>query len=67
MPTLLPLGIEALSQFLGWTIAAPIYLVLTLAECAIVVVLYRFVLVWQGNLLQAREQRILETVTSRAA
>ena len=65
-PTLLPLGIEALSHFLGWTTAAPICLVLTLAECALVVVLYRFALDWQGGLLQAREQRILETVTSRA-
>ncbi len=66
-PTLLPLGIEALLHFLGWTQTAPICLVLTLVECALVVVLYRLALNWQGGLLQAREQRILETVTSRAA
>jgi len=65
-PTLLPLGMEALWRFLGWTAAAPVCLVLTLAECAIVVVLYRLALEWQGSLFQAREQRILETVTSRA-
>jgi ABC-2 type transport system permease protein len=66
-PTLLPLGLEALAQFLGWWPAAPICLVLTLAECTIVVVLYRFALGWQGRIFQAREQRILETVTSRAS
>jgi ABC-2 type transport system permease protein len=63
--TLLPLGIEALLKLLGWMEGTPICLLLTLAECAAVVILYRVSLVWLGELLQAREQRILESVTSR--
>jgi len=65
--TLLPLGIEALLVFVGWPEAAPICLVLSLAECAVVVIIYHFSMVWQGDLLQVREQRILEIVTNRAA
>jgi len=64
--TLLPLGTEAVLRFLGWPAGAPIYLVLSLGECAVIVILYHFSLVWQGDLLQAREQRILESVTNRA-
>jgi hypothetical protein len=64
--TILPLGIEVMLGFLGWPASAPVYLVLSLVECALVVVIYRFALAWQGDLLQAREQRILEVVTSRA-
>ena len=43
----------------------PVCLLLSLAECAAVVLLYRLSLDWLGDLLQAREQRILETVTNR--
>ncbi|MEJ7640091.1 MAG: hypothetical protein WKF75_19525, partial [Singulisphaera sp.] len=64
--TLLPLGIEALLKFLGWTEDAPICLLLSLAECAAVVIIYRLSLDWLGGRLQGREQRILETVTDRA-
>jgi hypothetical protein len=64
--TLLPLGIEVLLEHLGWTSGAPICLVLSLAECAAVVAIYRIVLDWEGNLFQAREQKILETVTAKA-
>ncbi len=64
--TLLPLGAEAVLRFLGWPAAAPIYLVLSLIECAVIVILYHFALRWQGTLLQSREQQILETVTNRA-
>ena len=35
-PTLLPLGIEALMRFMGWTAGVPIYLLLCLVECAVV-------------------------------
>jgi len=63
--TLLPLGIETLLRFLGWPAAIPIFLVLALLECAVIVLLYRFSLVWQGDLFQAREQKILESVTNR--
>jgi len=65
-PTLLPLGIEAALVYGGWSARVPICLVLTLAECAAVVVIYRICLRWQGALFQAREQRILEVVTNRS-
>jgi ABC-2 type transport system permease protein len=65
-PTLLPLGIEALLRQIGWPAAAPIYLILSLVECAVVVLIYALSLELLGNLFQAREQSILETVTKRA-
>jgi ABC-2 type transport system permease protein len=66
-PTLLPLAIEALSNFMGWTAGLPIYLLLCLVECAVVAIIYYFSLIWLGNLFQAREQKILDSVTKRAA
>ncbi len=66
-PTLLPLGIEAGLRHLGWPAAAPICLVLSLVECAVVVLIYWLSLELLGNLFQAREQSILETVTKRAS
>jgi ABC-2 type transport system permease protein len=65
-PTLLPLGIEVVLRFLGRTAGAPIYLLLSLAQCAAVVIIYHFSLDLLGGLFQAREQRILESVTNRA-
>jgi ABC-2 type transport system permease protein len=65
-PTLLPLGAEALLRFAGWPEALPIYLVLSLVECAVVVLIYWLILQWQGSLFQACEQQILESVTNRA-
>ena len=65
-PALLPLGVETLSRFLGWTENAPVCLLLSLAECVAVVLIYRVALRWQGSLFQGREQIILETVTNRA-
>jgi hypothetical protein len=64
---LIPLGIEAILIFSGWPPRAPVYLVLSLVECAAVVVLYLYSLKRLGELLQAREQRILDAVTSRGA
>jgi ABC-2 type transport system permease protein len=66
-PALLPLGIEALSNFMGWTAGLPIYLLLCLVECAVVAFIYYFSLIWLGDLFQAREQKILDSVTKRAA
>jgi hypothetical protein len=63
--TLLPLGFESLSRFLGWTEGAPVCLALTVAGCALVIVIYLASLNWMGKLLQAREQKILESVTTR--
>jgi hypothetical protein len=65
LPTLLPLGIETALEWQGWTAGLPVCLLLTLAECAAVVMLYRFALDWQGGLLQAHEQKILEIVTNK--
>ena len=64
-------GIEAglvhSGWFPGWIAGAPVFLLLSLAECAVVIFVYRLSLVWQGGLLQDREQKILESVTTRAA
>ncbi len=65
--TLLPLGVEAVLRLQGWMASAPVCLLLSLAECAAVVIVYRLSLDWQGGLFQEREQSILETVTRRAS
>lgn len=65
LPTLLPLGVALILDGAGWNWAALLCLVLSLAECAAVVWLYRLGLGWQGSLLQAREQKILEIVTAK--
>lgn len=62
---LLPIGAEALAQFEGLGEPIPVYLVLSLVECAAIVALYRFALEQLGNLFQAREQKILESVIGR--
>ena len=66
MPGLLPYGVDfvvsELTDYKGW----PICLALSLLECAAVVLLYRLLLDGQGRLLQAREKRILEMVTTKA-
>lgn len=64
-PTLLPVGVESLLEALGWGTAGLVNLALSLALCVGVVYLYRAALTGQGALLQAREQKILETVTTR--
>lgn len=66
-PTLMPLGVEMFLRFMGWTAGVPVYLLLCLIECAVVIVVYHFSLIWLGDLLQAREQKILESVTRAAA
>jgi hypothetical protein len=70
-PTLLPLGIEFLLErvaagSLSFLRALPLYLIFTWLECVLIVYLYRLALTWQGNLLQSREQRILELVTVKS-
>ena len=50
----------------GWATWLPVCLVLSLALCAGVLLLYRLLLPLQGDVLQAREQQILETVTTKA-
>jgi hypothetical protein len=64
-PTLIPLGIEfllSLSQTLPWF---PVYMVLAIVECALVLWLYPLALKSQGEFLQRRERRILEIVTTK--
>jgi hypothetical protein len=65
-PALAPLGIEVALQELGWDPRIPVFLVLSLVECAALIGLYRIVVVWEGDLLQARERKILEAVTTRS-
>jgi ABC-2 type transport system permease protein len=61
----LPLGVELLLHHLGWMPAVPLYLICSLPELVAIAWVYRRVIGWQGRLLQAREQRILEVVTTR--
>lgn len=65
--TLIPLGVEAVLEAVGWAYGLPICLVLSVLECAAIIVIYGQVLTWQGWLLQSREQRILEIVTTKSA
>jgi hypothetical protein len=66
-PMLVPLGVEFFLDYMGWRFGLPICLVVSLAELAVIVLVYRLCLAWEGNLLQTREQQILEAVTGRAA
>lgn len=66
-PLLVPIGVEAALEWGGWMSGAPVCLVLSIAECAGIILLYRLLLNREGELLQAREQRILESVTKAAA
>jgi ABC-2 type transport system permease protein len=61
----LPLGVELLLRHLGRLNAVPLYLICSLPELGAIAWLYGQVIGWQGRLLQAREQRILEVVTTR--
>ncbi|MBM3993731.1 MAG: hypothetical protein FJ303_06210 [Planctomycetes bacterium] len=65
-PTLLPWGVEAGLVWLGWTGGFPIALLLTALVCGAVIVLYRIMLAWEGDLLQRNEQAILEAVVAKA-
>jgi hypothetical protein len=65
-PTLLPLGVELIVESSGIIERAPFNLVLAVAESVGVVYLYRFFLKLEGDLLQSREKRILELVTTKA-
>jgi hypothetical protein len=66
-PVLLPLSVKAGLSLLGRAEGVPVCFLLSLIECALIIVLYRLVLSWQGSWLQVREQAILDAVTNRAA
>jgi hypothetical protein len=59
--TLFPLGVEYILHSSGW----PLYLLLTTIEVPVVMFLYSRLLTVQAMLLQNREQKILEIVTTR--
>ncbi len=63
--TLIPLGISALVSALGGPAYLPVFLILALLECALIVFVYHLALDGLGSLLQARELKILDTVTNR--
>lgn len=65
-PTLVPWGIDATLNALEWDFGVPYCLILAALECIAIVFLYRMVVAWQGSLLHAREQKILEVVTTKA-
>jgi ABC-2 type transport system permease protein len=65
--TLIPLGAETLIHAFGHGYGIPIFLLLSLLQCAIVVLIYRLMIEGMGNALQAREPKILESVTKSGA
>ena len=65
LPAILPLGLEILLAELDVVSGWPIALALEIIVFVGVVFLYRRLLRWEGNLLQSREQRILEVVASK--
>jgi ABC-2 type transport system permease protein len=65
VPLMLPLGLEFLLAQTDVVDGVPIYLIMSLVICAGVVAVYRLVLTWQGSMLHWREQKILETVTTK--
>jgi hypothetical protein len=64
--TLVPFLIELGAEAMGWRHGIPIDLLLSLLECALIIFIYGVFLGLQGDWLQAREQRILQIVTTRA-
>ena len=65
--TLIPLGTEVIVRMFGHASGVPICLLLSVLECGVVAVIYYFGSAGLGSLLQSREQKILETVTAKAA
>jgi ABC-2 type transport system permease protein len=65
-PVLIPLVIELVIPADSWFSYVPVCLILALVECTIVILLYRVILTSQGAMLQEREKKILEIVTSKA-
>jgi hypothetical protein len=66
VPILAPYGLEVLLDELNVVKGVPIALPLSLVVLVLVGLLYRWVVGLEGRLLAAREQKVLEVVTSRA-
>jgi ABC-2 type transport system permease protein len=62
---LIPLGIEYAMYALDWHAWFPAFLVLSLVQAGVTLWLYLTLLRSQGDLLQRREQQILEVVTQK--
>ncbi len=65
VPVMAPLGLEFILDELDWLHGVPLALLVILLEGVGVLYLYRFVLRWEGRLLQSQEQKILGIVTTR--
>jgi ABC-2 type transport system permease protein len=63
--TVVPLLFQLALQNLGWIESVPLALILSILECLAIGVFYHFAIGWEGDLLQAREQRILELVVTK--
>jgi len=64
-PTLIPLGIEFLLSWTNTFAWFPAYLLFTIVEVVLVTWLYTVILEKQGRMLERREQKILEVVTTK--
>jgi ABC-2 type transport system permease protein len=65
VPLVIPLGVGYLVEQFAWGEWIPTYLILSLLVALITLFVYRAVLDYQGGLLQQRELRILEAVTTK--
>jgi hypothetical protein len=65
VPLFIPLGLDLLLHGFNLGRLVPVYLILAALELSVLVMAYRLLLVSQGSLLQAREQKILEAVTTK--
>jgi hypothetical protein len=65
-PVLVPYGVEILLDKLDVISGVPISLPLSMVLLALVLLVYRKVVGWEGSWLAVREQKILEVVTSKA-
>jgi hypothetical protein len=63
--TFIPFGVEALLSYFDRLTWVPVYLVLSGAQAAVAIPVYRSLVAWQGALLQRREQAVLEIVAAR--
>ena len=64
IPAIVALLIELLLDKFGGGRWFPLYLIISIVEFPLAVILYRYFLTKQGDLLQSREARILEIVSS---
>jgi ABC-2 type transport system permease protein len=66
LPMLVPIGTIAFLYDNDYLSGVPACLAATLVIGAAVVLLYRFVLAWEGSLLQRHEQKILQVIGAKA-